>query len=207
MADGLGYDWWVREWKKENINGRPHMLQVRFSTNTEITGVEWRNSPHFFMHLQDIDQMYVHDLEIFVDILRQKSSVSKGHKESMSFENKIVDMLRALLDRSFGKYNQAFGTLWGARTEFSWPTMPLNTDGIDASGTNVLIENVNITNFDDAVAVKPVKNAITSKSNCTENIEVRNANVFFGVGMSIGSVTPGPAHSCVRNVSFRHVDF
>lgn len=38
------------------------------------------------------------------------------------------------------------------------PTFPLNTDGIDPSGTNVLIERVNITNFDDAVAVKPAHN-------------------------------------------------
>jgi len=35
------------------------------------------------------------------------------------------------------------------------PTFPLNTDGIDPSGTNVLIRNISVTNFDDAVAVKP----------------------------------------------------
>jgi polygalacturonase len=35
------------------------------------------------------------------------------------------------------------------------PTFPLNTDGIDPSGTNVIIRNINITNYDDAVAVKP----------------------------------------------------
>ena len=35
------------------------------------------------------------------------------------------------------------------------PTFPLNTDGIDPSGKNILIERVNITNFDDAVAIKP----------------------------------------------------
>jgi polygalacturonase len=34
-------------------------------------------------------------------------------------------------------------------------TFPLNTDGIDPAGTNVNIYNVKITNFDDAVAVKP----------------------------------------------------
>jgi len=27
--DGLGYDWWVREWKKENLHGRP--LMIRFN--------------------------------------------------------------------------------------------------------------------------------------------------------------------------------
>ena len=34
------------------------------------------------------------------------------------------------------------------------PTYALNTDGIDPAGKNVLIERVNITNYDDAVAVK-----------------------------------------------------
>ena len=32
---------------------------------------------------------------------------------------------------------------------------PLNTDGIDPAGSNILIERVNITNYDDAVAIKP----------------------------------------------------
>ena len=35
------------------------------------------------------------------------------------------------------------------------PTFPLNTDGIDPSGSNVIIRRVNITCYDDAVAVKP----------------------------------------------------
>lgn len=39
--------------------------------------------------------------------------------------------------------------------ELNFPTFPLNTDGIDPAGTNILIRNVNITSYDDAVAVKP----------------------------------------------------
>lgn len=35
------------------------------------------------------------------------------------------------------------------------PTFPLNTDGIDPSGRNIYMKNLTITNFDDAVAVKP----------------------------------------------------
>jgi len=34
------------------------------------------------------------------------------------------------------------------------PTFPLNTDGIDPRGKNALIERINITNYDDAVAIK-----------------------------------------------------
>jgi polygalacturonase len=56
------------------------------------------------------------------------------------------------------------------------PMFPLNTDGIDPSGINFLIENVTITNYDDAVAVKP-NNGGSKMSNCTQNITVRNVNV------------------------------
>ena len=35
------------------------------------------------------------------------------------------------------------------------PTFPFSTDGVDVSGSNIIIERLNITNFDDAVAVKP----------------------------------------------------
>jgi len=58
--------------------------------------------------------------------------------------------------------------LIGERTELSWPTNPLNTDGIDPAGSNVTIRNVNITNFDDAVAVKPSHRKFTvSKDGCS----------------------------------------
>jgi len=26
LVDGLGYDWWVREWLRQNIKGRPNLL-------------------------------------------------------------------------------------------------------------------------------------------------------------------------------------
>ena len=51
----------------------------------------------------------------------------------------------------------SLGKLIGNDLEYmvTVPTFPLNTDGIDPAGKNVLIERVKITNFDDAVAVKP----------------------------------------------------
>ena len=90
----------------------------------------------------------------------------------------------------------------------SAPTMPLNTDGIDPSGSNVTIRNVNITNFDDAVAVKPSnKGSKVAKDGCSQDILVENANVKFGVGMTIGSVPPNGNHACIRRVTFRNIDF
>ena len=62
-------------------------------------------------------------------------------------------------------------------------------------------------NFDDAVAVKPINADRGGFSACTENVVVRNTNVAFGVGMSIGSVPPHPGVNCVRNVTFENISY
>jgi polygalacturonase len=82
----------------------------------------------------------------------------------------------------------------------------LNTDGIDPSGSNIIIRNVTITSYDDAVAVKPahIGNQIAK---CAENILVENCKVYFGVGMTIGTVPPHTMHNCIRNVTFRNITF
>jgi polygalacturonase len=86
------------------------------------------------------------------------------------------------------------------------PTYPLNTDGIDPAASNVLIERVKITNHDDAVAVKPSHNT-DSISKCSEHIIVRDVEVHFGVGMTIGSVPPRDSYACVRDVHFENITF
>ena len=85
------------------------------------------------------------------------------------------------------------------------PTFPLNTDGLDPAGRNILIERVNITNFDDAVAVKPLDRG--NNIHCTENLVVRDCNVWWGVGMAIGSVYPSDNYRCIRNVTFKDINF
>ena len=79
---------------------------------------------------------------------------------------------------------------------------PFNTDGIDVQGYDVIISNIKITNYDDAVAIKPFK-----KSSCSRNILVENISVKYGVGASIGSVPPNPDTNCVQNVTFRNIVF
>ena len=102
----------------------------------------------------------------------------------------------------------SLGKLIGNDLEYTVtvPTYPLNTDGIDPQGKNVLIERVNITNHDDAIAVKPSHNT-DSISPCSENIIVRDCNIHFGVGMSIGSVRPRDDYACVRDVHFSNITF
>jgi len=87
------------------------------------------------------------------------------------------------------------------------PTFPLNTDGIDPSGENILIQNVTIENFDDAVVVKPTSANSGHGITCSQNILVDGARVKYGVGMSIGSVPPSDTVSCARNITFRNVVF
>ena len=59
-----------------------------------------------------------------------------------------------------------------------------------------------VTNYDDAVAVKPTTRA-SRLSNCSQDILVDNARVHLGVGLTIGSVPPDSEVNCVRNVTFR----
>ena len=94
----------------------------------------------------------------------------------------------------------------GPQASIPVPTFPLNTDGIDPSASDVLIENVTITNYDDAVAVKPGHND-KKISKCAENMVIRNCTVNFGVGMTIGSVPPRDSYSCVRNITFDNITF
>lgn len=83
---------------------------------------------------------------------------------------------------------------------------PFNTDGIDPSASNVLIERIEVTNWDDVVAVKPADRTGTIAT-CAENIIARDIKVRYGVGASIGSVSPHEDYSCVRNVTFSNWTF
>lgn len=84
---------------------------------------------------------------------------------------------------------------------FTVPTYALNTDGVDVAGSNIIIERLNITNYDDSVAIKPQDND-GYYAHCSENIIVRDCVVTFGVGMTIGSVPPRDTYNCVRNIKF-----
>ena len=102
------------------------MIGIERGRNLHFTGVRYINSPSFHFELIDIDNLYMHDMAIHVDI--------KGQ----------LELNRLLL-----------GGIVSDGDGLTLPIFPLNTDGIDPRGSNVLIERVNITNFDDAVAVKP----------------------------------------------------
>jgi polygalacturonase len=104
------------------------------------------------------------------------------------------------------KQKQIFDSIPGGWLEGGIPLFPLNTDGIDPAGRNIHIHDVYVENYDDAVVIKP-SNGASKNTNCSQDILVENIQVKYGVGMSIGSVPPHDHVNCVRNVTFRNVDF
>lgn len=153
------------------------------------------------MMLSDVDSFYIHDFKIEVDILKQQQIISSPRgDQTPAF---------TLLTNLFGnEFSEMFEKTMGTRTIASLPTNPLNTDGIDPAGSNITITRVNITNFDDAIAVKPSHGKyVIAKDGCSQDIHVSDMNIKFGVGMSLGSVPPKRDHNCIRRVTFKRINF
>lgn len=85
---------------------------------------------------------------------------------------------------------------------------PFNTDGVDLIGQDVYLHHLNISNYDDSVAIKPSRvtnQPLENRSmNCSQDILVEKVNIFRGVGLSIGSVSSSK-QNCVRNVVFKDI--
>jgi polygalacturonase len=64
-----------------------------------------------------------------------------------------------------------------------------NTDGIDFSGTNFLIENSNISDGDDDIVAKPDTTTVNGITAYTANVVIQNINITAGHGISIGGQT------------------
>lgn len=176
MVDGQGYWWWMREYVILNKGRRPRLVVLTRVRYGYFEGIKWQNSPSYHIVLQDVDSFLLNHFEIYVDAFQQKK-----------------------LQQMFGLNDMRFGGQ-------GLPTYALNTDGIDPSGSNIVIRNLTITSYDDAVAVKPAHQG-GQIAKCAENILVENCTVYYGVGMTIGTVPPHTSHNCVRNVTFRNITF
>jgi polygalacturonase len=64
-----------------------------------------------------------------------------------------------------------------------------NTDGIDFSGTNYLIQNCNIADGDDNLVAKPDTTTVNGITAYTANVNVENITITAGHGISIGGQT------------------
>ena len=171
--DGQGYRWWVELLFNFVPHKRPHLVFFDNCVDVLVENLTMRNSPSFHLVAHQNKNFTARNIYIWVDINAQKELATK-----------------------------AFGT---SSSDSGWkvPMFPFNTDGIDPSGQNILIQNITVENYDDAVAVKPGN----LQDGCTENVTVENANIIRGVGMSIGSVPPNVKINCIRNVTFRNINF
>lgn len=98
---------------------------------------------------------------------------------------------------------ESFETIFGSNWQLSWPVFPLNTDGVDVAGSNIDIRNINITNYDDAIAIKSSHSDMSvAKDGCSQDIVSENINVRHSFGLSTGSITPNLHHACVRRIKF-----
>lgn len=82
-------------------------------------------------------------------------------------------------------------------------TYALNTDGIDIAAYNVTLFNNAITNYDDAIVVKPCRSTWTYCT-CSGAILAYNNTITYSTGLTIGSVPPNGNTNCVRDVIFRN---
>lgn len=210
--DGQGFDWW---WHViiTDMDHRPHMIIMDSCSDVIITNLTFVDSPQYHLKLHHVMDVVIRNITIFVDVGKQKELLQKSQLwlPLRSTDKSDRDMLSYLKDsisgHTFEKLMEKLPPeLEKILEELGVPTFPLNTDGIDPSGKNVLIEDVSITCFDDAVAVKPSSKG-DPLSDCSQDMTIRNAKVTYGVGMTIGSVPPNNDVNCVRNITFENIEF
>jgi polygalacturonase len=207
VLNGQGYDWWWATTLK-GIN-RPHLFFCSESENVLIQDVLFMNSPKFHCRVYDVHQLHIHNIEIYVDIYGQAEILKKknkwhyysDHEKTMIHYNNniLLNNNTESTDTKTEIENNKYLINDGI------PIFPLNTDGIDVSGYDMLIENIKITNFDDAIVIKP-SSQTSYWDSCSHNIHVRNINVTYSVGMSIGSISPSMDIECISDVIFENVN-
>ena len=101
-------------------------------------------------------------MAIETQLFKQRGSMIRGVDKTLAlpdtssaFEERMFELLCSLIGNLLGHYKTALRRIGGSSPVVSWPVMPLNTDGIDAGGSNIRVENLTIRNYDDAVVPKP----------------------------------------------------
>lgn len=181
--DGQGSIWWWEFLLGEIPRQRPTMIQIKDTSNILIENITMLNSPRFNIDCNNIFNMETRHVTIWVDA-QEQINLQKKYIKVMNTTNKINVKIP--------------------------PMFPFNTDGIDVSGKNIYVHSVNISNYDDSIAIKPTHvdtNPIGFDDiivNCTENATIKNMNIERGVGLSIGSVS-SYKNNCIRNILFENI--
>ena len=214
QVDGriIAWDGDLALWPKDSSNGSMTLISVSHSFNITICGsgiiegLGYRWWWHVILLGDDNrpDLLFIGwSVNIVIENLTFSNS-PRYHINLKNVKNSLLQNLNITVDVFEQKaYLAKFGYLY----QNFIPTFPLNTDGIDVSGIDVIIRNSSFVNFDDAVAVKPIISGQSPFTNCTQNILIENCYVKYGVGMSIGSVPPHFGVNCVKNITIRNVEF
>lgn len=158
VMDGQGLKWWRVAYT--GTDNRPKLMRFRKSIDLLIYDVTFLNSPSFHVIFEDVLNVEIHDIEIFVN-----SSVTRFWSEDSV-------------------------------------TYALNTDGLDIRGNNIKIYNNMITNYDDAIVIKPCRDDFLYCT-CSGDADIFNNSITYSTGLSIGSISPGVNNDCIHNVTFR----
>ena len=175
LFDGQGFNWWVNTLVTA-VDHRPHLFSCdRIAGLTIEGGLTAMNSPQYHFRLYDVVNVLVRNITIWVDVEFQKDLLTRaGHWVGFDGVPSIPQ---------------------------AWA---LNTDGVDIWGSEGLVENITVLNYDDVVAIKP-SNKGMKYSQCSRNILVRNVISYYGVGQTIGSVPPDVNTNCVQDILFENV--
>ena len=178
IVEGRGDPWWVTVWET-GVDNRPHLLVMEVCRDVSLTGWTLRNSPQYHVLLEDMLNLWVERVIIYVDVegqregLRAAGRLSDGTgylsgttaaaaaRAGQASSNKIATSSSVKSNTGFA--SAVHHDAAASRTSHSnrgagllpagVPTFPLNTDGIDVSGHNITVRNCTVTNFDDTVSV------------------------------------------------------
>lgn len=235
VIDGNGFDFWKGAMSNTLKLRRPHLMQIYSSSDVVIRDLSLRDSPMMFMTLGICNRVLVENVDIKTNIRRQWELQKQNNplwdmfqKQNWFYTNLILTGIPSLISTllspmqglglGLGSYHHPTLLHKWLKWWFNlikthnllpdlhqgFPMVPINTDGIDPNGKDFYIRNISIENFDDAVAVKPPS---VYWGLCTENVTIEGAKVLFGAGMSIGSIGPSEPTTCIKEVTFRNVEF
>ena len=155
-------------------------------------GLTFYNSPYYHVHIKDSRDIVIEDSSVYVDYdldsnmaLVELLANETLHGLGMSFKTVIPDAealeLAGLSDDEISLLEAEVLAMLDSYGGFEDLTngnlsFPMNTDGYDVAGTNVLIRNVTIRNFDDAVAIK-YSDDKGEYSTCSSNVIVEDVKV------------------------------
>lgn len=196
--DGQGYPWWW-EVVLSGIDRRPYLILMKETTDIYIGNMHLRDSPMYTIMLHDTKTILIEYLGIYVSIWGQMEIQNIGKELTRK-------ALAASLSTNAGEVDAAYRKPLDALANIDIPMFPLNTDGIDIAGSDVVVRHCFIENFDDALCPKPL-NKKSVYGPCSRNHHWYNHTIVFGVGASMGSVPPNPNVNCIADIVVEDVHF